>query len=202
MRTLRANEPCFKVFRFLGRSPVCVVQRACVLALSWVRSARKIHLVVVPHASSHKAVPVTTRHHHVNISDTPHTCQERAHLAPAVMWSTFAKYRKGDSLNMICKSLIGDVLLKGPLRRRIPRIMPSCPPSLVTWAPVTPGLTRSGLTPRVRGRLGAWAGGCEAATSSPTRMSRSGARCRPLWSLTTLTSTGGPGARWVRAISF
>jgi len=24
--------------------------------------------------------------------------------------------------------------------------MPSCPPSLVTWAPVTPGLTRSGLT--------------------------------------------------------
>ena len=55
--------------------------------------------MVVPHASSHKAVPVTTRHHHVNISDTPHICQERAHLAPAVMWSTFAKYRKGDSLN-------------------------------------------------------------------------------------------------------
>ena len=78
----------------------CVL-RACVLALSWVRSARKIHLVVVPHASSHKAVPVTTRHH--VISDNRHAPHLSRESTPGirVMWSTFAKYRKGESLQVL-----------------------------------------------------------------------------------------------------
>ena len=124
--------------------------------------------------------------------------RERAHLASHVMWSTFAKYRKGEPfevfwmLNLHC-----DDLLKGPQRRLSLWTMPRYPPRPVTWAPVRAGVTRSGLTPRTRGRWGAEAGGWEAATSSPTRMSRSGAPWRPPWSLTTPISTGGPGVRWV-----
>ena len=99
LRTLRSEDPCFKVFRFLP----CCAESVCGV----LRSARKIHLVVVPHASSHSLpVPSTCRAPVCDTHDTPswhvthphicHSCHICHSDASVIMWSTFAKYRKGD----------------------------------------------------------------------------------------------------------
>ena len=105
LRTLRSEDPCFEVFRFLP----CCAESVCGV----LRSARKIHLVVVPHASSHSLpVPSTCRAPVCDTHDTPswhvthphichsfhicHICHICHSDASVIMWSTFAKYRKGD----------------------------------------------------------------------------------------------------------